>query len=44
MQTNWESDLMKLDSIGDWRRTHYSVDIKPELDGHAVTLFAGFKM
>jgi len=30
---------MKLDSIGDWRRTHYSVDIKPELDGQEVTLF-----
>ena len=30
---------MKLDSIGDWRRTHYSVDVKPELDGQEVTLF-----
>jgi len=30
---------MKLDSIGDWRRTHYSVDVKPELDGQDVTLF-----
>jgi aspartyl-tRNA synthetase len=30
---------MKLDSIGDWRRTHYSVDVKPELDGSEVTLF-----
>jgi aspartyl-tRNA synthetase len=29
---------MKLDSIGDWRRTHYSVDVKPELDGSEVTL------
>jgi len=25
--------------IGDWRRTHYSVDVKPELDGVDVTLF-----
>jgi nondiscriminating aspartyl-tRNA synthetase len=30
---------MKLDSIGDWCRTHYSVDVKPELDGQEVTLF-----
>jgi len=30
---------MKLDSISDWRRTHYSVDVKPELDGQEVTLF-----
>jgi len=30
---------MKLDSIGDWRRTHYSVDVKPEMDGMEVTLF-----
>jgi len=29
---------MKLDFIGDWRRTHYSVDVKPELDGEEVTL------
>jgi aspartyl-tRNA synthetase len=30
---------MKLDSIGNWRRTHYSVDVKPELDGQEVILF-----
>lgn len=30
---------MKLDSIGNWCRTHYSVDVKPELDGREVTLF-----
>ncbi|MEM1589499.1 MAG: aspartate--tRNA(Asn) ligase [Candidatus Bathyarchaeia archaeon] len=30
---------MKLDAIGDWRRTHYSVDVKPELDGQEVVLF-----
>ena len=30
---------MKLDSMSDWRRTHYSVEVKPELDGHEVTLF-----
>jgi nondiscriminating aspartyl-tRNA synthetase len=26
-------------SVGDWRRTHYSVDVKPEMDGEEVTLF-----
>ncbi|MCJ7431194.1 aspartate--tRNA(Asn) ligase [Candidatus Bathyarchaeota archaeon] len=30
---------MELDSIGHWRRTHYSVDVKPEMDGKEVTLF-----
>ncbi|MEM1565611.1 MAG: aspartate--tRNA(Asn) ligase [Candidatus Bathyarchaeia archaeon] len=30
---------MKLDAIGDWRRTHYSVEVKPELDGLEVILF-----
>jgi nondiscriminating aspartyl-tRNA synthetase len=30
---------MKLDSIGDWCRTHYSADVKPEMDGEEVTLF-----
>ena len=30
---------MRLDSIGDWRRTHHSVDVKPEMDGEEVTLF-----
>ncbi|MEM3566516.1 MAG: aspartate--tRNA(Asn) ligase [Candidatus Bathyarchaeia archaeon] len=30
---------MKLDPVGDWRRTHYSVDVRPELDGQEVTLF-----
>jgi aspartyl-tRNA synthetase len=30
---------MKLDVIGDWRRTHYSVGVKPELDGEEVILF-----
>ena len=30
---------MKLDSISDWRRTHYSVDVKPDMDGEEVTLF-----
>jgi len=30
---------MKLDFIGDWIRTHYSVDVKPQMDGEEVTLF-----
>jgi len=30
---------MKLDSIGDWCRTRYSADVKPEMDGEEVTLF-----
>ena len=30
---------MKLDSIGDWCRTHCSVDVKPDMDGEEVTLF-----
>jgi aspartyl-tRNA synthetase len=25
--------------MGDWRRTHYSADVRPELDGQEVTLF-----
>ena len=29
---------MKLNSIDDWYRTHYSVDVKPEMDGEEVTL------
>jgi aspartyl-tRNA synthetase len=30
---------MKLDSVSDWRRTHYSADVKPEMDGEEITLF-----
>jgi len=30
---------MKLDKMGDWRRTHYSSDIGPELDGQEVIVF-----
>lgn len=30
---------MKLDELGDWRRTHYSNDVTQELDGKGVTLF-----
>ncbi len=27
---------MKTNGLGDWRRTHYSTDVKPELDGKEV--------
>jgi len=30
---------MKIDKMGDWRRTHYSSDIGPELDGQEVVVF-----
>jgi nondiscriminating aspartyl-tRNA synthetase len=30
---------MGLDAIGDWKRTHYSSEIRPAMDGHEVTLF-----
>ena len=30
---------MNLDSLGGWRRTHYSVDVRPEMDGKEVALF-----
>jgi nondiscriminating aspartyl-tRNA synthetase len=30
---------MVVDLIDDWRRTHYSSDVKPEMDGEEVTLF-----
>jgi len=29
---------MKTDKLGEWRRTHYSIDIKPELDGKEVLI------
>ena len=30
---------MKVDKMGDWRRTHYSAEISPELDGQEVVVF-----
>ena len=30
---------MKIDKMGDWRRTHYSSDIGPEIDGQEVVVF-----
>jgi len=29
---------METEQLGEWRRTHYSVDIKPELDGREVII------
>jgi len=30
---------MEVDQLGDWRRTHYSREIKPEMDGKEVVVF-----
>lgn len=30
---------MKVDQLGDWRRTHYSIDVTPQLDGKEVIVF-----
>jgi nondiscriminating aspartyl-tRNA synthetase len=30
---------MKLDSLDDWHRTHYTAELNPEMDGQEVTLF-----
>ncbi len=30
---------MEIDQMGDWRRTHYSIDVKPDLDGKEVIVF-----
>lgn len=30
---------MKTDQLGDWRRTHYSIEVTPELDGNEVIVF-----
>jgi len=29
---------VKLDAIGYWHRTHYSIDVKPEMDGQEIVL------
>ncbi|MHA1348359.1 MAG: aspartate--tRNA(Asn) ligase [Candidatus Odinarchaeia archaeon] len=34
-----DRSIVKLDSLGSWRRTHYSSDISQELDGKEVVLF-----
>lgn len=30
---------MKLDPLGDWRQTHRSIDVNPDLDGREIILF-----
>jgi len=30
---------MKIDQLGDWRRTHYSVEVTPDLSGKEVVIF-----
>ena len=39
MRIKLDGDSMSLDTIGDWRRTHHSSDVAPEMDGQDVTLF-----
>jgi len=34
---------MNIDSLGVWRRTHYTAEIKPELDGKEVIVFGWIK-
>ena len=34
---------MKIDRLGNWRRTHFTSEIKPELDGSTITLFGWVK-
>ena len=34
---------MKIDQLGDWRRTHYSREIKSEIDGEEVVVFGWVK-
>ncbi|HML02941.1 MAG TPA: aspartate--tRNA(Asn) ligase [Candidatus Bathyarchaeia archaeon] len=34
---------MNIDSLGGWRRTHYTAEIKPELDGKEVIVFGWVK-
>jgi len=34
---------MKLDELGSWRRTHFTSEIKPKLDGSTVTVFGWVK-
>ena len=34
-----EDSHLKIDKLGDWRRTHYSVEVTPDLDGREVIIF-----
>jgi len=35
--------MVKVDALDDWRRTHYSTEIRPELNGKQVTVFGWIK-
>lgn len=39
LKENKNTKALNVNSLGDWRRTHYSVQITPELDGQRVILF-----
>lgn len=39
MKSDGEKTDVKLDELGDWRRTHYTVDVTPELNGKEVVIF-----
>ena len=34
---------MQIDELGEWRRTHFTSEIKPELDGQEVIIFGWVK-
>ena len=34
-----EDSHLKIDKLGDWRRTHYSMEVTPDLDGKEVLIF-----
>jgi len=38
LRTKTEEDRLRVDPLGDWRRTHYSVQVTPELDGREVVV------
>ncbi|MEM3754193.1 MAG: amino acid--tRNA ligase-related protein, partial [Candidatus Bathyarchaeia archaeon] len=39
LKENKDFNALRIDCLEDWRRTHYSIEITPELDGKRVTLF-----
>src|SRR3989337_3571982 len=34
-----EDSRLKIDKLGDWRRTHYSMEVTPDLDGKEIMIF-----
>ena len=34
-----EDSRLKIDKLGDWRRTHYSIEVTPDLDGKEIMIF-----